>query len=463
MRALISALVTALAVGACTSRPAPAPSNEPSRPLRALPSERRIERPETSSVPAPEPTRSSAPKDWDLRVVLPAGPNISQYPGRLLPLPSGGFLLFYTRENARTDEYDAVLRAVEPDGDPDTSFRRGDALDVGRSGGGDPLILHDPVRARGGDGSLFLVSGYATAFDGRFEVVRIAPEGRIDERFSERHDAVETEADEDQRPKLTVLPDGRARVCFTGRMRRPKLFGLTAAGRPDPSVGRGGIRTLRIDAPCEKILVHPGGRMLAVTRDALWALEPDGDVDEDFGDGGVARLVRDGLRMRPDAARWAKDGTIVVAGVSAPRDAAPEACASSDTDQACTWTLAHLTADGSWTDGLDGNGFATYPTRDALHDLGGVILDLTPSGEILTGRQSRLDPTNRSGDIEYRTTLLRIDLDTGRVDRSFGEDGSLVVHFKAARALPISDDRLVAFGNAYIDGRSRLILRRVAV
>ena len=261
-----------------------------------------------------------------------------------------------------------------------------------------------------------------------------------------------------QRPRAVVLPDGSLRVCFTVVRAEdpwelgPYLFGRTAAGARDVTVGPNGLRRLDLGpaTTCEDLWTDASGRLLAVGNvDAatgpavIGRFSVAGVKDTSYGSGGHGVLDWSARAFR--AHRMVRIGnSAIIAGQS--RDKVPGA----------PWIAftARFGSDGTLESGYGYGGVYRYPGGD-----GGSILrsiDPVPISRLVMGIAS-LDGSQPAVASER---LVRIDPATGRLDPAFGRNGSVGVFHEAVDTTFDASGRTITVGSRVNSSTSILVQRR---
>lgn len=131
--------------------------------------------------------------------------------------------------------------------------------------------------------------------------------------------------------RITAQPDGK--VLYSGSFynlgsstQDALLIRYNTDGTLDTSFGNGGIVTTDVEGRTDQLfmtLLRADGRFIACgeTHDPegqeslLLGYQPDGTLDQSFGDGGVVRFVADS-GSEADAMAWQEDGKLLVSGIS---------------------------------------------------------------------------------------------------------------------------------------------------
>jgi uncharacterized delta-60 repeat protein len=187
-----------------------------------------------------------------------------------------------------------IVTLLDPGGTVDTTFGRGGralASNAGEAGYQGPL-------AQGPRGILAVLGGVGSPVELDAEGRPIGPtDARLRSARTERRLPGEI---------VDLAFSGRRLIAIGQRSGRLAVTRLLPDGRPDPSFGDGGLRTLRLGnlfVP-GAVAIEPDGRILlagvshrekSLSRERMpgWAtvvrLDPDGSLDPSFGEGGVFR------------------------------------------------------------------------------------------------------------------------------------------------------------------------------
>ena len=318
---------------------------------------------------------------------------------------------------AGSDYGDFLALRLTPDGSLDSSFGDGgivrtpiDLIPDGQDvpGGG----------AVGPDGTI-LLGGSASAPNGNtdFAFVRYTPDGDLDPTFSD--DGIDTIDIEqyDFGAELALQPDGK--IVSVGEAANQNSFSvirLLPNGDLDPDFGSGGVVHTQLGVPAERdiassVQVLDDGRIVVIgTADSSWPLDdyaavrylPNGELDESFGDGGIAIIPA-------ERAQWAyasavmPDGKLVIGGQAE----APEIYRYES-------RLVRLLPDGTLDETFGDDGVVT----EDFGDSGATdALTVDPDGKLISAGFSH--------DINWqnvRFALARYN-DDGTLDTGFGDGG----------------------------------------
>jgi uncharacterized delta-60 repeat protein len=341
---------------------------------------------------------------------------------------------------------DLILTVCGHPGALDTSFERGRV--VVPVGAGDDYANAMAVTQEG----KLLVAGSAAENLGDFALIRLERDGRIDATFGRSGKVVTAVgAGSDIAHAMAIQDDGK--IVLVGSTSTSEtgldiaVVRYLADGSLDANFGKGGkvVVSLSKDSDvAHAVLIQKDGKIVAAGQSsrgssstgldfALVRLEPDGTLDETFGDGGsVVTPVADG-----------STSDVVYALASQEIEGEERLVAAGGEGD---FALARYTPDGT----LD----ASFGNEGTLRGvLGSVIgsarsLEVTARGELLA-----------AGHHGHDFALARV-TDSGAVDTTFGEDGVVITPISAenwdeARGLAIeSGGKIVIGGWAYAGGGS---------
>lgn len=115
--------------------------------------------------------------------------------------------------------------------------------------------------------------------------------------------------------RIAVLPDGKILVAGGTSFGFGTLARLEPDGDLDPTFGDGGVVIDRTSSPFTDLLVQPDGKILVLgTVSRLRRFETDGSLDLEFGEGGVAVRGASTLLDPPVALALLPDGRIALGG-----------------------------------------------------------------------------------------------------------------------------------------------------
>jgi uncharacterized delta-60 repeat protein len=225
---------------------------------------------------------------------------------------------------------DFALARYNPDGSLDPSF--GNGGEVTTDFGGFPPDDHAHALVQQADGKLVAAGGVFRSdgdFDNDFALARYNPDGTLDPTFGNGGIVLTDFADGEEAHALALQADGKlvaAGVAFTSGA--GQMFGLARYnpdGSLDPSFGNGGTVTTAFGSgivqpsglavQADGKLVAAGSVLVGSTLDfALVRYQPDGTLDQTFGNGG--RVTTKITRSDDDAQALAlqADGKLVLAG-----------------------------------------------------------------------------------------------------------------------------------------------------
>jgi uncharacterized delta-60 repeat protein len=348
----------------------------------------------------------------------------------------------YLREPGRV-----VVGRHLPNGLPDPSFgtdgRVEHQLGLGAAPGSGASALELDTAGR------FVLGGSASTVGGRSNalVARLAPDGRLDDSFGSAGRVAIAPPDATISTVADVVEDAEGRLLVTieawrdgGEGRRAIVRRLTPAGQPDQSFGAAGAVELGAGSAGPVALAPDGDVLVAHDTPSFAALEvvrldPDGQPDEAFGDGGRAVVpVRppeslevydpgtDGLWVRAD-------GSVLLGGTGA------DPTAPMDWNTGLVLAVARVTPAGEPDPAFGTNGLATLrpdpehrtwngPVSVAEDPHGKIVVVGTVSGHVLAGRM----------------------LADGRPDHGFGDQGVRRRQFVPGDSNNILGDVLVRDG-----------------
>jgi uncharacterized delta-60 repeat protein len=342
------------------------------------------------------------------------------------------------------DRQDEILSTrMTPDGDLDPSYGNGGIVTVPINGAagvdsGDALALQT-------DGKI-VIAGAGTPSGGgsvQFAAVRLNPDGSLDQSFGTGGVALAPLGSQSIANGIKVESDGTIALVGVATVNGQKQFAaaqLNPDGSLDQSFGQGGVTTFGPPGAAWGLAVQPEGRLVLVgeTTSATGGqefmvarLNSDGSVDQSFGQSGFTTFSV-GSRSYGFAIALRTDGRIVVAGPAL-------------TDNVVAVT-AILNPDGTLDQSYGDGGIATVPFP---HGVNGIALD--SDGRMVL-------PTVGAG-------VLRLRPD-GTADPTFGQDGSTLIPIGGGGgangiAIQPSDGKIVLTGAAPVDGRGELTVIRL--
>jgi uncharacterized delta-60 repeat protein len=197
------------------------------------------------------------------------------------------------------------------------------------------------------------------------------------------------------------------------------------------SSGSGADEAFAVAIDAEGRIVAAGYATNQQQQFAVVRLTPEGNLDPDFGNGGVT-LLSIGVRARAQALALQSDGKIVLAGYAVPVSGGNE-----------QFAVARLLSDGTPDDDFGANGVTT--TAFGTHDCRAAAVVIQGDGGIVLAGWSRTT-TNRD------VALVRF-TESGVVDPTFGSSGKTVIAVGTsndeATALALqSDGKIVTTGYA---------------
>ncbi len=287
------------------------------------------------------------------------------------------------------------------------------------------------------DGKLVVV-GWVNVYPGDFGVVRYLPDGRLDPGFGDGGRVVTTFTDDpelvDASYSVNARPNGGLHVfgetCDANyEICDFAMAAYLADGSLDESFGDGGLVTTPVEDaltvfswPTRNILQSDGkvvaggialnemGEDLTVDI-VLIRYNPDGSLDEDFGDGGIGIYDFDGQSHFPqDIVALPGDQIMIVGGVTS----AFEGFSYMSEEG----FMARINSDGSVDSGFGDDGILTWGYDGQLTGFDRALV--TADDEIyLIGSVS--NPL-----LSGACFLQHLDLD-GTVDTTFGDDGWVLI------------------------------------
>src|SRR5688572_15106134 len=176
---------------------------------------------------------------------------------------------------------------------------------------------------------------------------------------------------------------------------------LLAAGDLDPTFGQRGAAVLTQFGNGSAVDVQEGGKIVIATGTHLLRLNPDGSLDDTFGEDGSLATELEGT----DTA-FMPDGRIVVAGrkPTSPGNSEPR--------------IARYTADGRLDTSFNGSGSATLPAEFEFFSEIAVQND----GKIIVGKEGFLAAEPLAPPSPH-VLLARFDAGDGSLDTTFGDNG----------------------------------------
>ena len=368
---------------------------------------------------------------------------------------------------AGNDHGDFIALRLTPDGSLDPSFGEGgivrtpidliaDGEDVVTGGAIDP------------DGKVLLGgSAWAPAGDTDFAFVRYTADGDLDPTFSgDGIDTIDVELN-DFGGELALQPDGK--IVSVGEAAAENSFSvirLLPSGDLDPDFGTGGVVHTQLGLPGERDignsvnLLDDGRIVVTGTADSSWPFDdyaavrylPNGELDESFGDGGI-------VIVPAERAQWGfastvmPDGKLVIGGeAEAPEQYMYES------------RLVRLLPDGTVDDTFGDHGVVT----EDFGDSGATdALAVDPDGKLISGGFSH--------DINWQNVkfaLARYN-DDGTLDAGFGDGGvrsysilgvsdyALGLGFQPVEAGAGADSKLIQVGEGWDGTKWRVAASRV--
>lgn len=348
----------------------------------------------------------------------------------LAALPGGGAVLAgEARRDARSLRSFA-LAAYRADGQLDERFGQGGRVysAFGEFPSGALAMLRQP------DGKL-VVAGYGrhpdVHHDG-FALARYLPDGRLDGTFGFEGQLLtaigaETGAGRGDVARAVALQrDGKILAAGEtgGAFKDLALVRYNPDGSIDETFGEGGgvVTDLGGNDAAQAVAVQPDGKILVAGSGGagnedfvLVRYNPDGSIDESFGQGGAARTDMKGGADRAQGIALLPDGSIVLGGVAQ----LSGGCQAKQCER-YGFALARYTAAGQ-LDGRFGDGGRSVP--DFRSWAGAYGLGRLPDGRLVLG--------GHIGNQDFAVALFRED---GRLDGRFGDGGLARTSFGAGAA-----------------------------
>ena len=340
-------------------------------------------------------------------------------------------------------DVDPVVIRYLPDGTLDHGFGVGGVatLDLGATASAQEVAIDPGGRIVGAGG-----------FDGDLVVFRLRGDGTLDSSFGGGDGVVRIDFGGHNLGGLALQDDGRlvvAGVGFDGATDGIALARLGPDGALDDTFSgdgkllfdpggdgpTGSVGEITVDAGGSILVAAgwPGSYQLGASGEdaVVIAIEPDGDPDPDFGDGGVSRLDF-GAADAAHSLEPLPDGRIVFIG---------DRC-SGGLHYTCEDLVGRLRADGGLDPSFGGDGWRVY---DQGFGRTGDAFELQEDGRIVLG--------GSAGDF----AMHRLE-QAGEPDPGFSGDGLVTTDFAFAEDqiydLAFSPDgRIVAAGSSGVAGR----------
>jgi uncharacterized delta-60 repeat protein len=281
------------------------------------------------------------------------------------------------------------------------------------------------------DGKI-VVAGYAYIdfTDAAFALARFNPDGSFDQTFGTGGVVTTHLSKNDEAYALALQPDGKivaAGSSYTCPDTLPcydfALVRYNPDGTLDPTFDGDGKVTTAFGSPelaeeAHEVLIQPDGKIVAVglqvnDKFALARYNPNGSLDETFGDGGRVLTNFGSARSLAFAAVLQPDGKIVAAG-----DAFVPGTSSD-------FALARYNTDGSLDPTFGVGGKVTTDFNRTFEDFARALI-LQPDGKIVAGGWSNENCVTCGGDGD--SALARYNPD-GTLDLTFGVGGRVTVDF----------------------------------
>jgi uncharacterized delta-60 repeat protein len=290
---------------------------------------------------------------------------------------------------------------------------------------------------------------------GEFAVARYGPGGRLDDTF-DGDGRVTTDLTDgpDWANAAALQEDGKIVAAGTAGFRRFALVRYGTDGDLDPEFGDGGVLITNVvrgddDEVIEDIVLQPDGKIVVAGfvirgggfRFTVARYETDGDLDPSFSEDGKVITRFTERSDEAQAVALQDDGKIVAAGTA---NNHRFAVARYETDGTLDTTFG---GDGMATANLvSGQGFEV--ANDVAIQADGKIVAAGEAGAMSREISSRSRRIAEPGSF----AVVRFD-DDGSLDTAFGGDGSVATSFSRridrARSVAIqSDGKIVAIGSA---------------
>lgn len=377
-----------------------------------------------------------------------------------LTLQPDGKILVGGNAGGGTEATQAVILRLNLDGSPDTTFD-GDGELLSQFGADINDVSAMVVQP---DGKIVaaVTATYGLIQIDNFEIVRLQPNGALDESFGNRGRAtVDFTGESDYANALTLLPDGKLLVDGTvtnGDL--PGFARLLANGGLDPSFGDGGKLIVPVgDTPFRGFnhLVQPDGTIvlpgaLDDLHLSLRRLQSAGAPDPTFGSAGALTASPGNSEIYALAVQ--PDGKIVAGGYTAFNAHA------SLTD----WTLTRYNPDGALDPSFDGDGQLITRFDPELRSSWVKGLALQPDGKIVAVGKAFFRDAGWFGLDGLGVARYNGD---GTLDSTFAEGGKrsewldLDLTETAAPLVIQPDGKLVVVGTSQDEGTGRDVFTAV--
>ena len=351
--------------------------------------------------------------------------------------------------SSQTSAYYVELYAFTSTGKPDATFHQGKPLVV--SSDPYPFELAGPLYAlkllTRSDGGVFVVSTFGPSMGGGsgVEVTSVSAIGAFNSAYGNNGTASYTYGNDTELKAAgfsdaVLLSTGAIRICGA-RQDGPEynnpsmlLVGFTPTGQPDAAVGADGTREIPQPWVCGDLVSDPSGNLLAAgitwsgyrVSVVVTRITPNGVVDTTYGVDGIGTLAGStrSIALRGSAVLDPNGGLIV--GLS-----------TRDPGQRSMAATGRFNPDGTVDTSYGYGGIYRYVPTNGSSAL--TSLDATRSGKVLIS-------------LTYATStgthylLDRILDTTGRVDPTFGHNGTVAVTIVGTQTLTDSVGRIVAGG-----------------
>lgn len=354
----------------------------------------------------------------------------------------------YATEGA---DWDIALARYDLDGSLDGAFGAGGIVTTDIYGNGDQagaLVITDDQKI------VVASSSWVDAFDGPVALARYDSNGTLDSTFGSNGVALfYLSTSVVEITDLALQVDGKLVVAGNTSNNDAFLIRCGADGEDDPDgfaqpygwATAGLLAATRFSA----LAVQSDGKLLAAgtmngepVEILVVRFQPDGTLDETFGDSGLAYTYAGGVAAGANAIAVQPDGKIVLGGWFEPTDG--------DAD----WLLLRYMPDGSLDPELDGDGIVTVPfnAEDAVCH----ALVLQSDGAIVMAGQVGYEP----GDIGVARYLA-----DGTPDPVFGDDGLVATDvgtfYEGGRGVALqADGKILVCGWAVANGVVSMMVAR---
>jgi uncharacterized delta-60 repeat protein len=361
-----------------------------------------------------------------------------------------------------TNATDAFVVRINPDETLDSTF--GPNNDGGGAYPWTPsAYLSGADSAFQRDGKILVVTSVSGQTPGQIVVTRFDVAGTPDPRFGAKGTAFISVPETNYscfsaRVRIAIGAGGRIFVVATqvADDQPSHLFALHPDGSIDQSFGQDGHVDLSpLTGFSDPVLIVDGDRLLLGRAEgstiALYRFNADGKYDASFGDAGRSAITPWLDRAPPRAMVYvsdiaiAPDGRIVIAGARGTRIALPT---TGHTDHASQFMLVRLTTTGRLdpTFGAGGIAITTFPAHPYLGSA--VAITILPDGRILAGGTAAENDRQFWGIVASTHMVLARYRRDGSLDPTFGQDGRVVLSqqegLNLTDLLVLPDDKILA-------------------